>query len=171
LYLTRFCPDRIRRQCYPLCRCIVPINTPTWTSAAAPPPWSPSPPLHPPCSPAPSPAPSPTYSNKPASTNSTTTANTHFNYSDLSSVAGGNSLNPSDDTTTISRSNQRLTTRTLIVSNSGDLAESYIELINAIFACLRLSIPTDVLKLASDPTFLQQAADTTDGIYLSLSPR
>ncbi|KAK0887580.1 hypothetical protein LTR02_017094 [Friedmanniomyces endolithicus] len=36
LYLTRFCPDRIRRRCYPLCRCIVPINTPTWTSAAAP---------------------------------------------------------------------------------------------------------------------------------------
>ncbi|KAK1059124.1 RNA polymerase II transcription factor B subunit 4, partial [Friedmanniomyces endolithicus] len=33
----------------------------------------------------------------------------------------------------------------------------------------RLSIPIDVLKLAGDPTFLQQAADTTNGIYLSLS--
>ncbi|KAK0266069.1 hypothetical protein B0A54_06571 [Friedmanniomyces endolithicus] len=104
-----------------------------------------------------------------ASTNPTTTATTHFNYSDPSSVAGGNSLNPSDDTTTTSRSNQRLTTRILIVSVSGDLAETYIELMNAIFACQRLSIPIDVLKLAGDPTFLQQAADTTNGIYLSLS--
>ncbi|TKA82368.1 hypothetical protein B0A55_01413 [Friedmanniomyces simplex] len=110
------------------------------------------------------------YISKPsAATNPTTTANTHFNYSDPSSVAGGNSLNPSDDATTTSRSSQRLTTRILIVSVSGDLAETYIELMNAIFACQRLSIPIDVLKLAGDPTFLQQAADTTNGIYLSLS--
>ncbi|KAK3626409.1 RNA polymerase II transcription factor B subunit 4 [Elasticomyces elasticus] len=102
------------------------------------------------------------------STGPSQTGNTSFNYSDPSSVAGGNSLNPSDDATT-SRSNQRLTTRILILSVSGDLSSSYIELMNTIFACQRLSIPLDILKLAGSATFLQQAADTTGGIYLSLT--
>ncbi|KAK4894440.1 RNA polymerase II transcription factor B subunit 4 [Elasticomyces elasticus] len=102
------------------------------------------------------------------STGPSQTGNTSFNYSDPSSVAGGNSLNPSDDVTT-SRSSQRLTTRILIVSVSGDLSGSYIELMNSIFACQRLSIPLDILKLSGSATFLQQAADTTNGIYLSLT--
>ncbi|KAK5709693.1 RNA polymerase II transcription factor B subunit 4 [Elasticomyces elasticus] len=102
------------------------------------------------------------------STSPSQAGNTSFNYSDPSSVAGGNSLNPSDDATT-SRSSQRLTTRILILSVSGDLSESYIELMNTIFACQRLGIPLDILKLSGEATFLQQAADTTGGIYLSLT--
>jgi transcription initiation factor TFIIH subunit 3 len=38
---------------------------------------------------------------------------------------------------------------------------------NAIFAAQRLSIPIDVLTLASSSTFLQQAADATGGIHLA----
>ncbi|KAK3625296.1 RNA polymerase II transcription factor B subunit 4 [Elasticomyces elasticus] len=102
------------------------------------------------------------------STGPSQTGNTSFNYSDPSSVAGGNSLNPSDNVVT-SRSSQRLTTRILILSVSGDLSGSYIELMNTIFACQRLSIPLDILKLSGSATFLQQAADTTGGIYLSLT--
>ncbi|KAK5731190.1 RNA polymerase II transcription factor B subunit 4 [Elasticomyces elasticus] len=103
------------------------------------------------------------------STGPSQTGNTSFNYSDPSSVAGGNSLNPSDDITTSRSSSQRLTTRILILSVSGDLSGSYIELMNTIFACQRLSIPLDILKLSGSATFLQQAADTTGGIYLSLT--
>ncbi|KAK5112606.1 hypothetical protein LTR62_003920 [Meristemomyces frigidus] len=106
------------------------------------------------------------YTSKQTASVPTTTANAQFNYSDPSSVAGGNDLNndPSQSGTS-----QGLTSRILIVSVSGDLADKYIEIMNSIFACQRLSIPIDVLKLAGDPVFLQQAADTTGGIYMHLS--
>ncbi|KAK4543497.1 hypothetical protein LTR36_005391 [Oleoguttula mirabilis] len=98
----------------------------------------------------------------------TATTSTQFNYSDPSSstAAGGNDLNtdPTKAHTTLG-----LTSRILVVSVSGDLADKYIEIMNAIFACQRLSIPIDVLKLAGDPVFLQQAADTTGGIYMHLA--
>jgi transcription initiation factor TFIIH subunit 3 len=94
----------------------------------------------------------------------TATTNTQFDYSDANAV-GGNDLvsDPSRAATALS-----LTGRILIISVSGDLADRYIEIMNTIFACQRMSIPIDVLKLAGDPVFLQQAADTTDGIYMSL---
>lgn len=41
---------------------------------------------------------------------------------------------------------------------------------NGIFACQRLNIPIDILKLAGDNVFLQQAADATGGIYIAPSP-
>lgn len=92
--------------------------------------------------------------------------NTHFNYSDPSSMAGGNELNADP---TKAHAALGLTSRILIISVSGDLADKYIEIMNSIFACQRLGIPIDVLKLAGDPVFLQQAADTTGGVYMSLS--
>ena len=61
-----------------------------------------------------------------------------------------------------------LTSRILIVSVSGDLATQYIPIMNSIFACQRLSIPIDILKLAGDTVFLQQAADASGGIYMAL---
>jgi transcription initiation factor TFIIH subunit 3 len=96
-----------------------------------------------------------------------TTTNTQFNYSDPNSVAGGNELS-ADDPTRARGGQQGLVSRILILSVSGDLADKYIEIMNSIFACQRLGIPIDVLKLAGDPVFLQQAADTTAGIYMSL---
>ena len=96
----------------------------------------------------------------------TATSSTQFNYSDPSSMAGGNELT-ADPTKAATALN--LTSRILILSVSGDLAERYIEIMNSIFACQRMGIPIDVLKLAGDPVFLQQAADTTGGIYMSLS--
>lgn len=60
-----------------------------------------------------------------------------------------------------------LNSRVLIVSTSGDLAAQYIPLMNLIFAAQHSRIPIDVLKLAGDSVFLQQASYTTSGIFLS----
>ena len=59
-----------------------------------------------------------------------------------------------------------LVSRILIVSVSGDLSSQYISVMNAIFAAQRRHIPIDVLKLAGDAGFLQQACDATSGVYL-----
>ncbi|KAF2166035.1 hypothetical protein M409DRAFT_23762 [Zasmidium cellare ATCC 36951] len=88
-----------------------------------------------------------------------------FNYSDPSAMAGGNDFS-SDGTR--SSGAMGLTSRILILSVSGDLANQYIPVMNSIFACQRLSIPIDILKLAGDTVFLQQAADATGGVYMAL---
>lgn len=62
-----------------------------------------------------------------------------------------------------------LTSRILVLSVSGDLASQYIPVMNAIFAAQRQHIPIDILKLAGDTIFLQQACDATGGIYLKPS--
>ncbi|TVY22790.1 General transcription and DNA repair factor IIH subunit [Lachnellula hyalina] len=61
-----------------------------------------------------------------------------------------------------------LQSRILVVSVSGDLAHQYIPIMNTTFAAQRLRIPIDILKLAGDTVFLQQASDTTKGIYMHL---
>ena len=61
-----------------------------------------------------------------------------------------------------------LQSRILVVSVSGDLAHQYIPIMNATFAAQRLRIPIDILKLAGDTVFLQQASDATKGIYMQL---
>ena len=73
-----------------------------------------------------------------------------------------------------------LASRILLLSTSPspDLAHQYIPIMNAIFACQRLSIPIDIAQIplpnqpASGTVFLQQAADATKGIYvpIRLSP-
>lgn len=64
------------------------------------------------------------------------------------------------------RARPALTSRVLILSVSGDLAAQYIPVMNAIFAAQRQRVPLDVLKLAGDTVFLQQACDSTGGVYL-----
>ncbi|CAN9154246.1 unnamed protein product [Alternaria sp. RS040] len=59
-----------------------------------------------------------------------------------------------------------LTSRILIVSVSGDLANQYIPVMNSIFAAQRKRIPVDILKLAGDTVLLQQASDATGGVYM-----
>jgi transcription initiation factor TFIIH subunit 3 len=59
-----------------------------------------------------------------------------------------------------------LTSRILIVSVSGDLANQYIPVMNSIFAAQRKRIPIDILKLAGDTVLLQQASDATGGVYM-----
>lgn len=59
-----------------------------------------------------------------------------------------------------------LTSRILIISVSGDLANQYISVMNSIFAAQRQKIPIDILKLAGDTVLLQQASDATGGVYI-----
>jgi transcription initiation factor TFIIH subunit 3 len=59
-----------------------------------------------------------------------------------------------------------LTSRILIISVSGDLANQYIPVMNSIFAAQRKHIPIDILKLAGDTVLLQQASDATGGVYM-----
>jgi len=82
-----------------------------------------------------------------------------------SNTAGIFTSASADGTTTSSTTG--LTSRVLIVSVSGDLASQYIPIMNSIFACQRLHIPIDILKLAGDTVFLQQAADATGGVYIA----
>lgn len=91
---------------------------------------------------------------------STQTAQSSFNYSDPSN-------NTSDSRAAGSAARGSSTSRILILSTSPDNSAQYIPTMNAIFAAQRLSIPIDVLTLASSSTFLQQAADATGGIHLS----
>lgn len=59
-----------------------------------------------------------------------------------------------------------LQSRILVLSVSGDLAHQYIPIMNTTFAAQRLRIPIDILKLAGDTVFLQQASDATKGTYV-----
>ena len=96
------------------------------------------------------------------------TTSAQFNYSDPTSVAGGNELG-ADGGAKGGQASMGLSSRILILSVSGDLAKQYIPIMNSIFASQRLNIPIDILKLAGDTVFLQQAADATGGIYLALN--
>lgn len=107
-----------------------------------------------------------TYISKQSASSPTATTSTQFNYSDPNSVAGSNDFG---DPNSKAQTNQGLTSRILVLSVSGDLANQYIPIMNSIFACQRLNIPIDILKLAGDTVFLQQAADATSGIYLALN--
>ncbi|KAI9761240.1 MAG: hypothetical protein M4579_001160 [Chaenotheca gracillima] len=59
-----------------------------------------------------------------------------------------------------------LQSRILVISVSSDQADQYIPIMNCIFAAQRKRIPIDVLKIAANTAFLQQAADATRGIYM-----
>jgi transcription initiation factor TFIIH subunit 3 len=93
---------------------------------------------------------------------STQTAQTSFNYSDPNSSSTSDARSAGANAALGSS-----TSRILILSASPDNSSQYIPTMNAIFAAQRLSIPIDVLTLASSSTFLQQAADATGGIHLA----
>ena len=109
-----------------------------------------------------------TYISKQSAALPTANTSAQFNYSDPTSMAGGNEL--AKDGTQMQAS-MTISSRILILSVSGDLANQYIPIMNSIFACQRLNIPIDILKLAGDTVFLQQAADATGGIYMALDDR
>ncbi|TKX22574.1 RNA polymerase II transcription factor B subunit 4 [Elsinoe australis] len=106
------------------------------------------------------------YISKTALTAPTTTSSTTFN----PSTGAGSFTNPDATTSSSGATTQGLTSRILILSVSGDLSSQYIPMMNAIFAAQRMRCPIDILKLAGDTVFLQQAADATGGIYLNLAP-
>lgn len=58
--------------------------------------------------------------------------------------------------------------RILIVNITQDEHLKYIPIMNAIFAAQKMKISIDVCQLSGDATFLQQAADATNGVYLNV---
>lgn len=86
-----------------------------------------------------------------------------LNYSDT-----GSSSKPTSTGLDTSDIPTGLQSRILVVSVSGDFAHQYIPIMNTTFAAQRLRIPIDILKLAGDTVFLQQASDATKGIYMQL---
>jgi transcription initiation factor TFIIH subunit 3 len=64
---------------------------------------------------------------------------------------------------------KRVKARILVLSASGDLAFQYIPMMNCIFSAQKLHVPVDIIKLAGDAAFLQQASDATGGIYMDAS--
>lgn len=101
-----------------------------------------------------------------AASSSTGTSQSTFNYSDPDAMAGNNEVS----TQAGGSVRQALSPRVLLVTLSPDAPEQYIPVMNSIFAAQRLNIPLDVLPLTpSNKTFLQQAADATQGIYLPVT--
>ena len=62
-----------------------------------------------------------------------------------------------------------MTARILVVTPSDGNDANYIAIMNAIFAAQKMRLPIDVAKLGlHDSAYLQQACDTTNGIYLHI---
>ncbi|KAI1816621.1 TFIIH subunit Tfb4/p34 [Poronia punctata] len=76
---------------------------------------------------------------------------------------------PAHPTTTPSSqtATPNLHARILLLSVSQSQPSQYIPTMNAVFAASHARIPIDTLSLYGDPTFLQQAAFITGGIFLS----
>ncbi|KAJ8603656.1 hypothetical protein MRB53_042091 [Persea americana] len=101
-----------------------------------------------------------------ATSSNSGSAQAGFNYSDPSAAAGSNDFT-TDNTAFRAGS---LSSRILLITLSPDDPDQYIPVMNTIFAAQRLSIPLDILPLtSSNKTFLQQAADATQGIYLPVT--
>ncbi|KAJ8096868.1 TFIIH subunit Tfb4/p34 [Lipomyces tetrasporus] len=63
---------------------------------------------------------------------------------------------------------QKMRARILVVSVCSDLASQYVPIMNCIFAAQKMKVPIDICKIGNETVFLQQAADTTGGVYLHL---
>lgn len=87
-------------------------------------------------------------------------------HSPVDTNTNDNSLSALADNETTHVQRVPLTSRILIISVSGDLANQYIPVMNSIFAAQRKRIPIDILKLAGDTVLLQQASDATGGVYM-----
>jgi transcription initiation factor TFIIH subunit 3 len=87
-------------------------------------------------------------------------------HSPVDTVVADNPLTALADSESNRAQRTPLTSRILIVSVGGDLANQYIPVMNSIFAAQRKRIPIDILKLAGDTVLLQQASDATGGVYM-----
>ncbi len=97
-----------------------------------------------------------------------TLALSYINKAGVNFLGTGNDSKPAPTSLDNTEGPKGLQSRILVVSVSGDLAHQYIPIMNTTFAAQRLRIPIDILKLAGDTVFLQQASDATKGIYMQL---
>lgn len=62
----------------------------------------------------------------------------------------------------------RIKSRILVISVTHDKASQYISTMNSIFAAQKQRIPIDVCKIGGTTSFLQQACDSTNGIFMKI---
>ncbi|KAK6460133.1 TFIIH subunit Tfb4/p34 [Scheffersomyces coipomensis] len=95
----------------------------------------------------------------------TTTTGSAIN-STTNSTASDNNNNSS---TTTSNSVNSMKSRILIISASDEDDVKYIPIMNSIFAAQKMKLSIDIVKLGyQDSSYLQQASDATNGIYLHI---
>ncbi|KAK9237763.1 TFIIH subunit Tfb4/p34 [Lipomyces kononenkoae] len=58
--------------------------------------------------------------------------------------------------------------RIMVVSVCSDLSSQYVPIMNCIFAAQKMKVPIDICKIGNNTGFLEQAADTTGGVYMHL---
>jgi len=92
----------------------------------------------------------------------------HRSTTDLSPTTGATTTASAPRAGDVGSAGPSMTARILVVSVSGDLANQYVAVMNNIFAAQRLRVPIDICKIAGDTVFLQQASDSTGGIYMQL---
>lgn len=95
------------------------------------------------------------------------TSQAYSSSGDTASATAPNALDVANDGHTQLTAREGLISRILVLSVSGDLAAQYIPVMNAIFAAQRQRVPIDIVKVAGDTVFLQQASDATGGIYMA----
>lgn len=103
---------------------------------------------------------------------STTTAsaiNTTTNVTSTNSISSGSGSNSMSTGGTSTTSLTSMRSRILIVSSNDDDDIKYIPIMNTTFAAQKMKVPIDVAKLgAKDSSYLQQASDATNGVYLHI---
>ncbi|TGZ83864.1 Tfb4-domain-containing protein [Ascodesmis nigricans] len=86
----------------------------------------------------------------------------------VSGPAPGASLDPTNPSAGTGVGGGDMTGRIMVISVSGDLASQYVAVMNSIFAAQRARVPIDIAKISGDTVFLQQASDSTGGVYMQL---
>lgn len=86
-----------------------------------------------------------------------------------SCISGALSLALTYSNRIVESSEEHMDARVFLLSVTGELTSQYIPTMNCIFAAQKMKIPIDICKLAGDNVFLQQASDSTNGVYLRLT--
>lgn len=102
---------------------------------------------------------------------STTTASAISAATNISNKESATSAGTTTSSTTgsVYSGTSRIKSRILIVTPNDNDDIKYISLMNGIFAAQKMKVPIDVAKLGrKDSSYLQQAADATNGVYLHI---
>ncbi|CAY68643.1 TFIIH subunit [Komagataella phaffii] len=59
-----------------------------------------------------------------------------------------------------------LRAKMLVISISDDSTQQYVPFMNCIFSAQKMKVSIDVCKMGPDSSFLQQASDVTNGVYM-----
>lgn len=97
---------------------------------------------------------------------STTTASAISSATNMTNKESSGQSTAASSSSAITSSNKA---RVLIVTANDNEDVQYISLMNSIFAAQKMKVPIDIAKMGKkDASYLQQAADATNGVYLHI---